>query len=92
MARPSMNMDDLTRNRNAIAADKELRRTGGSPSCSYKRLSVEAVGQLKRKAHDYTAAEWADQEAAGGVDRQHKAGAIEDRRRRWPATACRGRL
>lgn len=71
-----MNMNDITRNTKAIAADKELRRTGGSPSCTYKRLSVEAVGQLKRISNNYTAAEWADKLGTSANTIRHRCKAL----------------
>ena len=54
-----MNLSDLSHLRRAVAADRALRISGGSPSCSYTKLSTAAVTQLKSKAHNHTAKEWA---------------------------------
>lgn len=71
-----MNLADITRNRKAIDADNALRISGGSPSCTYTRLSTAAVRRLKMDASKHTAKEWAEELGTSANTIRHRAKAL----------------
>jgi hypothetical protein len=71
-----MNMAELNRHSAAAATERALRLSGGSPSCSYKRLSTAAVRRLQRNASQYTAKEWADELGSSANTIRHRCKAL----------------
>ena len=76
MERLTLNLLDMHRCKTAMNADRALRISGGSPSCSYNRLDDASVSRLKRSSTTLTAKEWAAELGTSANTIRHRAKAL----------------